>query len=125
VLSLKTPGGLNHCDRRPIGRIDNRPAHGFRLPWPNATQTPPGLPREQLEGPPETAEAARRFAATETASGNALQQNWLNNGPETLARSLLPGGHERLSTVFECDAITLRCLGRPDLLKSKLFAVCD
>lgn len=27
--------------------------------------------------------------------------------------------------MFEGEAITLRCLGRPDLLKSKLFALCD
>lgn len=75
--------------------------------------------------PPEIAEAARAFAALESTSGNALQQDWLNNGPETLAGSLPPGWHARLSTVFEGEAITLRCLGRPDLLKSKLFALCD
>ncbi len=75
--------------------------------------------------PQEIAEAARRFAATETAAGNALQQDWLNNGPETLARSLPLGWHDRLTTIFDGKAITLRCLGRPDLLKSKLFALCD
>lgn len=75
--------------------------------------------------PREIAEAARRFAATEAAAGNALQQDWLNNGPETLARSLPLGSHDRLTTILDGKAITLRCLGRPDLLKSKPFALCD
>ena len=39
---------------------------------------------------------------------------------------VLPSGWEaRLQLAFEGKALVLRCLGRDDLLRSKLFALCD
>jgi hypothetical protein len=34
-------------------------------------------------------------------------------------------GSDRLQTVFSGQALFLRCLGRDDLIRSKLFALCD
>lgn len=75
--------------------------------------------------PPAVAEAAREFAAAQRAAGAVLNDDWLNNGPESLISQLPPDWQERLQSVFTGAAITLRCLGREDLLRSKLFALCD
>jgi Nucleotidyltransferase of unknown function (DUF6036) len=77
------------------------------------------------EIPNEIAEASRRFAIEIRAKGGTLQDNWLNNGPSSLASHLLPRWEERLQTVFAGTAIHLSCLGREDLLCAKLFALCD
>jgi hypothetical protein len=69
--------------------------------------------------------AARAFAAEVRANGASLQDDWLNNGPASLAAQLPEGWQGRLQTVFTGIAIELRSLGRDDLLRSKLFALCD
>ena len=75
--------------------------------------------------PPEVLAAARAFAADVTAAGGKLKEDWLNNGPSALA-PLLPGGWElRLQEAFRGEVLVLRSLHRSDLLKSKLFALCD
>lgn len=70
-------------------------------------------------------EAARAFAAEVRKGGETLQDDWLNNGPASLAPQLPPGWQERLQPAFTGSAIELRSLGREDLLRSKLFALCD
>ncbi|HET7506236.1 MAG TPA: DUF6036 family nucleotidyltransferase [Kofleriaceae bacterium] len=75
--------------------------------------------------PPRIAEAARGFAGEARQHGVMLQDDWLNNGPASLTSVLPPGWRERLQLVFTGSAIELRCLGREDLLRSKLFALCD
>ena len=75
--------------------------------------------------PAPIAEAARGFAAASRKRGAELEDDWLNNGPASLASVLPPGWRERLQTVFSGVSIELRCLGRMDLLRSKLFALCD
>jgi hypothetical protein len=75
--------------------------------------------------PPEVLAAARAFAAEVTAAGGKLKEDWLNNGPSALA-PLLPAGWElRLQEAFRGEVLVLRSLHRSDLLKSKLFALCD
>jgi hypothetical protein len=69
--------------------------------------------------------AARAFAAEWRASGEVLRDEWLNNGPESLARNLPAGWEQRAEPLFSGRALMLRSLGRADLLKSKLFAFCD
>lgn len=70
-------------------------------------------------------EASRAFAAEVTAAGGKLKEDWLNNGPSALA-PLLPVGWElRLQEVFRGRVLVFRSLHRSDLLKSKLFALCD
>jgi len=71
------------------------------------------------------ADAARSFAAESRKRGMELQDDWLNNGPASLVSVLPPGWRERLQPVFSGISIELRCLGRMDLLRSKLFALCD
>ena len=75
------------------------------------------------ELPREVTEAAKAFA-----SGGAeaeLDLNWLNNGPTQLADVLPDDWRGRVRVVFEGKAIKLSTLGRADLLKSKLFGLCD
>lgn len=75
--------------------------------------------------PPEVVDAARRFAAAVRRAGDPLADDWLNNGPSSLVDALPPGWEERLQIVFKGTALTFRTLGRSDLLRSKLFALCD
>jgi hypothetical protein len=78
----------------------------------------PSLPEELLA-------AAQRFAAQVRSSGGALRDDWLNNGPSSLASFLPAGWRDRLQAAFQGRAIVLRTLSRADLLKTKLFALCD
>jgi hypothetical protein len=73
------------------------------------------------EIPPEILEAAAEFAG----SRPELWVRWFNNGPRSLIRDLPPDWEEHLQLVFEGESLTLRTLGRLDLLRSKLFAYCD
>ena len=65
------------------------------------------------------------FAKAERIRGHQLADDWLNNGPSQLKDVLPRGWKERLQPAFVGDALTLTALGRVDLLKSKLFALCD
>ena len=69
--------------------------------------------------------AAAEFAAGEREHGNHLEDDWLNNGPASLADVLPSGWEERLQSAFAGESIILRSLGRLDLLRSKVFALCD
>lgn len=55
----------------------------------------------------------------------ALSEKWLNNGPDSLVRDLEDGWKGRVISIFEGEALSLKTLGRIDLLKTKLFAYCD
>ena len=77
------------------------------------------------ELPEAIASAARDFAKAQRDSGVELQGDWLNNGPIQLGDVLPTGWRERAKRIFEGQALALSTLGRPDLLKSKLFALCD
>lgn len=69
--------------------------------------------------------AARDFARRQRQEGVDLIDDWLNNGPTQLGDVLPAAWSERVVRVFEGEALVLSTLGRPDLLKSKLFALCD
>jgi GTP cyclohydrolase II len=75
--------------------------------------------------PPAILEAARDFAVAQRAHGEALDEDWLNNGPEQLAQALPPGWEQRTQPAFSGVALVLRAPGRMDLLRTKLFALCD
>ena len=77
------------------------------------------------ELPREIASAARDFAKAQRQAGVDLQDDWLNNGPMQLGEVLPAGWRERVQRIFEGQALVLGTLGRSDLLKSKLFALCD
>ena len=78
----------------------------------------PNIPNDVLS-------AAKDFAATVRKEGGALRDDWFNNGPKSLTRTLPKTWVENLQPLFNGKALKLRTLGRSDLLKSKLFALCD
>lgn len=75
--------------------------------------------------PIDIADAAQAFAVEQRNAGNALADDWLNNRPASLVPNLPPGWQEQLQVAFSGTAMELRSLGRLDLLRSKLFALCD
>lgn len=77
------------------------------------------------ELPQTIVDAAREFAGFRRRNDDLLADDWLNNGPSSLTDVLPSGWMERSQTVFSGTAIILHCLGRIDLLMSKLFALCD
>ncbi len=77
------------------------------------------------ELPDEVALAARAFAAHMRDKGVALADDWLNNGPMQVAGVLPEGWQLRLQVAFDGQLLKLLTLGRADLLKTKLFALCD
>jgi hypothetical protein len=70
-------------------------------------------------------QAARGFAEQSRRSGVALADDWLNNGPIQLADVLPDAWRLRVQPAFVGRALILTALGRSDLLKTKLFALCD
>lgn len=77
------------------------------------------------ELPEEISSEAREFAAHLRAEGIELGDDWLNNGPRQLAAALPDGWRRRIQVVFTGAALTMAVIGRTDLLKTKLFALCD
>jgi hypothetical protein len=75
--------------------------------------------------PSQIASAGREFARERRRQGEFLDDHWLNDGPSALSGDLPPGGRDRLQPAWVGVAIELRTLGRIDLLRSKLFALCD
>lgn len=69
--------------------------------------------------------ASQEFSRSMRAKGIPLQEDWLNNGPSQLANTLPLGWRERRVELFLGKSLCLFTLGRADLLKSKLFALCD
>lgn len=77
------------------------------------------------EVPTAVLAAARDFARLQRAGGHDLLDEWLNNGPSQLADALPPGWRDRVERAFVGEAVRLDTLGRLDLLRTKLFALCD
>lgn len=75
--------------------------------------------------PAEVAAAALTFAVQQRSIGVHLKNEWLNNGPRSLADLLPDGWRGRVMRIYTGSAIVLDTLGRMDLLRSKLFALCD
>lgn len=65
------------------------------------------------------------FASDMRAKGDVLADNWLNNGPTELVDVLPVGWGLRTRCIYRGRAIELKTLGPDDLLKTKLFALCD
>jgi Nucleotidyltransferase of unknown function (DUF6036) len=77
------------------------------------------------ELPSEVVEAARAFAREQRRLGLDVVDDWLNNGPMQLGDVLPAGWRVRVQGAFHGRALVLNTLGRADLLKTKLFALCD
>ena len=74
--------------------------------------------------PSEIAEAAREFARAQRRLGVDLMDHWLNNGPMQVG-NVPKDWPLRTRPAFEGRALVFTTLGRGDLLKTKLFALCD
>ncbi|HMP48267.1 MAG TPA: DUF6036 family nucleotidyltransferase [Oligoflexia bacterium] len=61
----------------------------------------------------------------ETLKDEDLKQDWLNNGPASLLRDLDTTWKNQTEILFSGLALTLYTLSRIDLIKSKVFALCD
>lgn len=70
-------------------------------------------------------QAARGFAEQSRRDGVPLADDWLNNGPIQLGDVLPAAWRLRVQPAFVGRALMLTALGRADLLKTKLFALCD
>jgi hypothetical protein len=70
-------------------------------------------------------QAARAFASEWRSAGGQLRDDWLNNGPASLTQQLPTGWQDQVTIAFHGTALVLRTPGRSDLLRSKLFALCD
>ncbi len=66
-----------------------------------------------------------KLAAQDFAKIHQLDQDWLNNGPTSLKRDLPDNWMTRLQNIYQGEALTLKTLGRDDLLATKLYAYCD
>jgi hypothetical protein len=75
--------------------------------------------------PAAIVQAARGFAGRQRGRGVELMDDWLNNGPIQLGDVLPAGWQRRVRPLFDGAALSLTTLGRADLLKAKLFALCD
>lgn len=75
--------------------------------------------------PDESQAAARAFAAECRRGGETLDDDWRNNGPAALAEQLPSAWEQRVQIAFIGVALKLHSLGREDLLRAKLFAMCD
>ncbi|MBF0209002.1 MAG: hypothetical protein HQK53_19245 [Oligoflexia bacterium] len=56
---------------------------------------------------------------------NLDSMHWINNGPRTLIRDLPKGWRNNIQKIFEGESLILWTLGRPDLLRTKLYACAD
>ena len=68
---------------------------------------------------------SQEFARQRSAQGFPLAVDWLNHGPASLVQVLPVGWRQRVIPLFQGQALTLRTLGRSDLLATKVWALCD
>ena len=73
--------------------------------------------------PEEIKKASEEFS--EMKEELKIEKNWFNNGPSSLVNQLPQGWDKRLELIYDGKSLKLTTLGRPDLLKTKLFAFCD
>lgn len=75
--------------------------------------------------PDQIKKAAVNFAKEISAHGISLKENWLNNGPSSLIKDLPKDWKSRVQEIYSGKALKLYSLGRPEILKAKIFAFCD
>lgn len=73
---------------------------------------------------PEIDPVLKRIASV-LAGEFGLDENWLNNGPASLAKDLSKGWRNRTKAIFDGKSLEVRALGRLDLLATKIYAFCD
>jgi hypothetical protein len=63
--------------------------------------------------------------AAEVSKTLSLPEDWINNGPKSLENELLTDWEKRLELIFKGQALTIRALGRIDMIATKIYAFCD
>ena len=66
-----------------------------------------------------------RLAAREFAEKHSLSRDWLNTGPSSLVRDLPADWSTNLQSIYSGKALELWTLSRIDLIRTKLWAMCD
>jgi len=75
--------------------------------------------------PLEILNYAEEFRNQLTYKGIKMVDQWFNNGPDSLLNALPKDWKKNTTSIFKGRALTLSTLGRIDLLRSKLWALCD
>ncbi len=75
--------------------------------------------------PDKILQLAEEFRVQKEKERIYLIKNWINNGPDKLLLSLPKDWSSRTKPFFSGKALTFSTLGRPDLLKDKLWGFCD
>ena len=75
--------------------------------------------------PDKIIKLAEEFRIQKEKEGIYLIKNWINNGPDKLLSNLPKNWSSRTELFFNGKALTFVTLGRPDLLKDKLWGFCD
>lgn len=78
-----------------------------------------------IEIPENVKKASVEFARLLRNEGVNIIDDWLNSGPLDLTKDLPQGWQLRISPLYKGVSLDLQTLGRGDLLKTKLFAMCD
>ncbi len=66
-----------------------------------------------------------KAAASDFAKLHGIAETWLNSGPASLARDLPSDWKARVQPLFTGKNLELWTLDRIDLIRSKLWAMCD
>lgn len=74
----------------------------------------------EIDIPASVQNAARDFAKI-----HALSENWLNCGPSSLSRDLPREWQKNLQPLYDGKNLKLTTLARMDLIRTKLWAMCD
>ena len=75
--------------------------------------------------PDKILKLAEEFRIQKEKEGIYLIENWINNGPDKLLLHLPKNWSSRTQPFFSGKALIFVTLGRPDLLKDKLWGFCD
>ena len=75
--------------------------------------------------PAEVSKLAEEFRVQKEKEGSYLIENWISNGPDKLLLNLPKNWSSRTQAFFSGKALIFVTLGRPDLLKDKLWGFCD
>ena len=75
--------------------------------------------------PEKIIQLAEIFRIQKEKEGIYLIKNWINNGPDKLLLNLPKDWFSRTQPFFKGKSLTFVTLGRPELLKDKLWGFCD
>jgi len=75
--------------------------------------------------PQDIKKFANEFREKMRSEGISLDENWINNGPESIAKILPSDWPSRVRPLFRGKAIEFSTLGKIDFLRTKIDAFCQ